>query len=462
MTHTDDIPENVARILIEQASKYINLASDTTIRSVQGVSAVTTRYMSELYDKLKNDVDMRKYLQIEGEIPFTKMQQVVSKFGDQSSTVSIANSDAQEYESFLNAQGVMYAKIDHKNDDSTMYVFLNKDKQKVRDASIVLDSRRGRITEVQPSLYFNSIAPDKVYAVEGLSNIEMELFRHYAREEQLLFTTITKDDKYMLVCDHADSQNVRRALLRTGWALTGANGARVKEQVQYRLAGRSSIRIAAEDAAKELYIVSGINPKNYVRISHSDYTFYKENEPVKTVSRDDPDFFQKCIAECDGLVHPVVLTPEQKHKITPQELAEATTTDLFPSNYDDYIQIQQLNSFVNLVAMKEGIDDEHDATWGLWDPSVSYSEFAAYEYIQDDEEREAREYEFEHFRSAAYYSKNHLTEHSIEMDQKNVDYIIAQADAKRKSMLNASQKREIPEKVPSKQSTPPDKEHQLF
>jgi len=462
MTHTDDIPENVARILIEQTSKYLNLAGDTTIRSVQGISAVTSSYMRKIFDELKENEDIRKFMNIEGEIPFTKMTQLISKFGEQSSTVSVANSDAQEYESILKSQGVTYSKMDRKNDDSAIYVFLNKDKQKVKDASIVLDSRRGRISEVQPSLYFNSMAPDQVFAVEGLSRVETELFRHYAREEQLLFTTIAKDDKYMLVSDREDTQKVRRALLRTGWALTGANGARVREQVQYRLAGRSSIRIAAEDAAKELYIVSGVRPGTYVHISHSDYKLYKENKIVKTVSRDEPDFLQKCMSECDGLVHPVVLTSEQKNKITPQELAEATTTDLFPSSYDDYVQIQQLNSFVNLVAMKEGIDDEHDATWGLWDPSISYSEFAAYEFIQDDEEREAREYEFEHFRSAAYYTTDHLTEHSIEMDQKSVDYLIAQADAKRKSMLNTSQNREKAEKGTSERFKFNEKEPRLF
>ena len=96
------------------------------------------------------------------------------------------------------------------------------------------------------------------------------------------------------------------------------------------------------------------------------------------------------------------------------------------------IQMDEANRLANLVAMKAGLDNDHNATWGLWDPSVSYSEFATYEYITDEDERDARVHEFDHFKQAAYYSEYHHVTYDVDLQEKNVDYIIAKAEEKRR------------------------------
>ena len=204
---------------------------------------------------------------------------------------------------------------------------------------------------------------------------------------------------------------------------------------QTRNAFGSAIQISAEEGERELYIVSGIRPNQYVKISSTDYALYKQNKEVSTVSRSDPDFFVKCLASCEALAHPVVLSPSQfRNDLTPQDLEKAHTIDLFPNDFDDMVEMQKASRLAALVAQKSGMDDEHNATWGLWDPSVSYSEFSSYEYIHDEEEREARKYEFEHFKQAAYYSQDHHTSYDIDMEEKNVDYLIAKAEEKQKAM----------------------------
>ncbi len=435
MAGTEDVAEKVADILFEQTARAINMATGTAPKIVQGVGSVTSLALSQLIDEVKHNKELRRLMNLEGEISFAEMKEVLHKFGSKSSSVMVGDSDAKDYETLLKDQGVLYAKLDKQDDNCKMFVFLNRDTDKVENATTILKAQRGQVTELRSDLYFNSLAPDKIHMTEGLSAVEMELFRHYAREENLLFTVIPKKDNYMVICDQKDIKKSRRAMLHVGWSLTGPDGSRVRKQVEHRLAGRSAIQISAEEGEKELYIVSGIRPSQYVKISSADYTLYKQNKKVSTVSRSDPDFFIKCLASCEALAHPVVLSPSQfRNDLTSKDLESAHTIDLLPQDFDDMMEMEKVNRLVDLVAQKSGIDDEHNATWGIWDPSVSYSEFSTYEYIHDEEEREARKYEFEHFKQAAYYSQDHHKAYDIDMYEKNVDYIIAKAEEKQKAM----------------------------
>ena len=433
MAGTDDIAEKVADILLEQGAKAANFASRTAPKVVEGVGSVTSVAVSQLIEAVKKDKNLRHMMNLEGEVSVAEMNQLIHKFGQRSFSVAVHDSDAQDYEDLLKEQGILYSKLDKQNDNHKLFIFLNKDLQKVDNVTTILKAQRGQVSELRPDLYFNSLSPDKVHVVEGISAVEMELFRHYARQKNLLYTAIPGKDSYMMICDRADIKKAREALLYTGWALTGANGARVREQVERRLAGRSAIQISAEEGEREMYIVSGIRPDNYVKISAEDFAVYKQNKQVASVSRQDQNFMTKCLAACDSIAHPVVMSDFQfRQDLTPQDMENAHTIDLFPEFYDSIIEMEQINRLVNLVAMKSGLDDEHNATWGLWDPSVSYSSFSEYEFISDEEELDARQYEFEHFKQAAYYSQDHHTEMDVDMDEKNLDYIIARAEQKRK------------------------------
>lgn len=433
MAGTDDIAEKVADILLEQSAKAANFASRTAPKVVEGVGSVTSVAVSQLIEAVKKDKNLRHMMNLEGEVSVAEMNQLIHKFGQRSFSVAVHDSDAQDYEDLLKEQGILYSKLDKQNDNHKLFIFLNKDLQKVDNVTTILKAQRGQVSELRPDLYFNSLSPDKVHVVEGISAVEMELFRHYARQKNLLYTAIPGKDSYMMICDKSDIKKAREALLYTGWALTGANGARVREQVERRLAGRSAIQISAEEGEREMYIVSGIRPDNYVKISAEDFAVYKQNKQVASVSRQDPNFMTKCLAACDSIAHPVVMSDFQfRQDLTPQDMENAHTIDLFPEFYDSIIEMEQINRLVNLVAMKSGLDDEHNATWGLWDPSVSYSSFSEYEFISDEEERDARQYEFEHFKQAAYYSQDHHTAMDVDMDEKNLDYIIARAEQKRK------------------------------
>ena len=433
MAGTEDVAREVADVLFDQSVKIAGMASNVVPRALQGISSVASVSLGQVIDELKKNKALKEMLGLEGEISAAEMTELIRRFSQRSSSVMVADTDAKDYAALLKDQGVLYAMIDRQDDDCKLFIFLNRDLSKVEDATRILQAQRGQVTELNSRLYFNSLSPDKVHVVECLSAVEMELYRHYARAQGLLFTSISKKDGDMVICSAEDEKKARRALLYTGWALTGVNGARIREQIERRLSGRTAINIAAEEGERELYILSRNDPRQYVHISSEDLAVYKRSKQVSTVSRKDPDFYAKCIAACESLAHPVVVSAEQfQAGISQEELQNAHTIDLFPDDHDDMVQMAEVNRLINLVAMKSGLDDEHNATWGLWDTSVTYSDFAAYEHITDEDERDARAYAFEHFKDAAFYSKEHHETYDVDMQEKSVDYIIAKAEEQRR------------------------------
>jgi len=433
MAGTEDVSEKIAELLIQQGAHMINATTDVGAKVVQGVGSLTAIATSQLIEAINKNKELRRLLGLKGEVSLAEMNQVIHKLGQNSSSVMVADSDAKDYAQLLKEQGVLFAQMDKQNDNHKLFIFLNRDINKVENVSTILKAQRGQICELRSDLYFNSLAPDKVHAMEGVSAVEMELFRHYARQRGLLYTAIPRKEDYMIVCNEKDERKAREAMLHVGWALTGAGGARVREQVERRLAGRSAIQIGIEEAERELYIVSGVRPNQYVKISAEDYKLYKQNKQVASASRKDPDFFAKCMSACESLAHPVVMSAHQfREDLTPADMENAHSIDLFPENFDYMVEMQMTNRLVDLVSRKSSLDDEGNNTWGIWDPSVSYSSFSEYEFITDEDEREARQYEFEHFKQAAFYSQDHHASYRVDMKEKNIDYIIARAEEKRK------------------------------
>jgi len=443
MAFSEEVAEKLASLILEQAPRTASFTLDTGIKLVDGAGKLTKEGLEKLLKTNNDNAELKHLSEIDGEITASQMSELTTKLGLKSSTVRVADSDAKEYEDQLRKNGVLYAKMDIRNDNAKMFIFLNRDKEKVQMAGDAIRTARGQLSEVRPDLYFNSISPENVRLIDGLDAAELELFRHYARNEKLIFTSIRRGDRTAIVYEQSQEPKAKKALLHTGWDLTGYNGAKNREQVELRLQGRTAISICAEEAQRELYIVSKDNPGNYVNITSEDFSVYKAGKKVSTISRSSPEFYERCMAAADGIEHGTVLTGEQYHtNMTKEELAAAPTIDLHLQNYEELIEIEKQIDFINLVANKYSIDDEGNASWGLSDSSVSYSEFSGFEFIMDKEEQVAREQEFEHFKKAAFYTKDHFTVQDIHMDEKNVDFIIQKAEEKRKAQTGADYEQE--------------------
>ena len=437
---SDDIAEKVVDLLLDPTLKAaivgIDTGKDAAVHIYKGADAALKKAMADAKEREEKEKKDRRLADLKGEISPVLMADLSRKLAMSTDCVTVVDSDCQEFEDYLKSHDILYAKMNVKDDNSYLFTFLSSDSVKIEAIENLMKAGRGELTEVRPDMYMNHLAPGTVRIVEGIGSVEMELLRHYAQKDKFVFTVIDRGDSgKTLVFDVKDEPKARKALLHTGWDLTGANGARNRQQVAYRLKGREAIRMAVEDAERELYIVNKLHPSDYIRISEQDFTTFKNGAPISSVPRGTPGFLDKCMIAAHSMEGAVLLDGDDYHPdLTPADLADRWTLDLFDRHYEDLREINRQNGLIALVAQKYGLDNENNATWGLWDPSVSYSEFANYEFIMDDEEREARKWEFEHFKKAAFYTQDNYIVQDIRLEEnnRNIDFLIQKADEKRR------------------------------
>lgn len=453
MAYTEDIPEKVADLLLDQAPRAAGVALTVSEKTAQGVGAMTEAAINKILQKKKAKNELEQLRNLKGEISVPSMNELIRHLGMASHTTRIADSDVKDFDELLRKQQVVYAKMTSKKDNVTMYVYLDRDQKEVEAARTALYAHRGQVQELQPDLYFSNMAPDDVRTINGLDEVELALFRHYARGQNLLFTVLNRGDKNLVVYDQKDRAKANKALGYMSWDLTGANGARYRQQVEYHLEGHNKIHMCIEEAERELYIVSRYNPSNFIRLSSADYTLYKAGQPVATYERAlTPDYETKVMAACEGLRNPMVLDVDDfVEGMTFEDLVNFPTMDLHVPDYEDEVEMSKVNNLANLMSMKYSIDNEGNTPWGVADPSISYSEFSGFEFIMDTDEREARAREFDHFVKSNFYGEDHYEMEDIKLDTKSVDFIIAQAEKKRDAQAGPAPERKTPEKTTAPQ-----------
>ena len=452
MAASEEISEKLAGILFEYLLRSANYVTDTVPNALGALGEMgdkTLTGVTKLAKGIVERTDSSRYLKMDGEINAAELNQAVKKLKTHARVMRIADTDHKDFEAMLHTEKILYAKIDMLDDNCKMFMYMDKDTDKVNTIVEALRAKRGISSEISPNLFIQSLQPDQVFTISNLSAVDLELFRHYAKESGILFTTVNRPDGYMLVMPLEDMEKAKRAMVNVGWALTGRNGARIREQVESRLKGRTAINISAEEAQRELVVVSRLRPDHFVQISSEDYRVYKANKQVATVSRSAENFHTRCLSACEALSEPVVMTTEEFESLTAEKLAKMTTFDLFPKDFDDQVEQNQQNRLRDLISQKMSLDNEGNTEIDITDPSITYSEFAQYEYLADDEEREAREFEFDHYKQAHAYGKQKFAFEQIDRDGRNLDFIISQAESRSR---NARGEKQDPVHAPAEHS----------
>lgn len=431
MARNEEISEKIADLLFDQIPRTADYVLKQGEELVKGADEFATRTTTQLLDEAVKAKSSDRLQQLSGEVTMPQMNEILKTLGVKSRTLFVADSDLEDFEKLLQERHILYAKYNVADDDGHGFVYLDRDVEEVDQVTQLLKAQRGTAAEVTPKMYIDHLAPEFVETLDGLDDVEIALFRHYARQRGLLFTVIDREDNtHMVVYGAEDADKARRAMLHTGWDLTGANGALYRKQVEYMLEGHNKIHYSAEEAATELYIVSRDRPGNYIHITEEDYTLYKAGQPVSQVSRMQKNFAERCIQDCRALTGAVVLTPEQySPDISYEDLLDYPTISLHVSEYEEEVEASRLSGLISLVDKKETYGDP--AVYGLETPEVTYDDYSDLEYIMDDEEREARGFEFIHFREAAYYSTKRHTRSTTKLELRSVDYLISRAEERR-------------------------------
>lgn len=480
---SDDISAKVAAMLFEQIVRGLDFGTDlaadlykltgaTFSNGVESLKKAGTQLRAALgekkYDELINSA---------GKIPLGQMDELLEHCEINSKTIKIADENADRFEQLLNKEKVLYARVDLKEDNCKMFVFLDISLDSVNRAAKLMNAERGAVTELSPDLFAQTDITSSLREVAGLDNVELELFRHYAKQKSGLFFTVLpgRNNNNTLIINTSNknaAQAAQRTMTEVGWALSGGiegeRGDRVRKQVEYRLAGRTSILQSIDDAQKELYIVNKNDPSQFVHISRDEFEIYKANNLLKKVTKlenNHEDFREECLSACEKIPNAVVLSSKEvENGISREMLADRPTMELFPEDFNEVHEHQMMDDMIYLVqeglkdrrrrqdAMdkdnarirtvgdKMDLDDEGNSGISVWDESVSYSEFAQYEFLSDEDQRRSREYQFEHFKDAAFYSKRNFETEDYKALDNDIDVIIANAEQKRRAREEAAVK----------------------
>lgn len=449
MPGTEDIAEKVGDLLIEQTARAGAYVLDTAPIIKDGVVRGSSKIAGTVVKAFRDGTANHQIQELEKEgssLQLPEFWSMAKKLNLATDTIKVADADSMQFENLLRKERMVFTAMDSNKDDYTVFVFFRKDAEKVERSKQALMAQRGQVSELEPQMFMDALEPDKLTVLENVDPVCAELFRYFAKEHGLLFTYLPETDQRsgQILYQPKDNTKARQVLLSVGWALTSADGAKIRQQVQHYLRGRNAINRSIEDC-KQLYIVSKKNPGHFVEITEHDMKLYKNGMPVNSIDRMKPDFYTRCMAACAAIQNAVVLTSEEFHD--PQILNEAMrsmpTLDLFPPDtvevteegyvnnlYDGYDPIREqarINQLYDLVSRKMNLDNEGNSSWGVFDPSVSFSEFAGDEAYRDTDEWEGREAGFEHFKKAAFYGNEQFHPEEVDMTDRSIDHIISRA-----------------------------------
>lgn len=366
-----------------------------------------------------------------GEVDREFFAKACQKAHAQSCYMNVSNQDTDRLKDLLVHEGVMFAVWPIPGDNGQLFQFLRRDRAAAMRAVDLLRAGTMQYGQVPPVVLADDIGPGgKVGTISGFTDEEMALFQHFAGKNGLRYATTKDMDGKNIVMFHPDSSRAaQRTKLDVGWTLSGNDGARVREQLVYRLKGIERMTLSLEEGEREAYFACKDKPDHYIHVNADGFTLYDRGEVVHTISRDNADFERLATADILAMSGAVCLTAEQFQNMNPEFLTDMPTMDLFPEGYNEQKEQTELTSYMDLVSLKMSIDDEGNTPWGPGDPSVSYSEFSEFEYRQDMDVAE-RERGFERYKEACFYREDELEEAVVEREQDSLDDIIADAQSR--------------------------------
>lgn len=362
-----------------------NLSKELSTMLLGKTDELTSKLLLLIYNNIQKD----KTLNSSGEKAIGEMLAAVQK-GEKLKNIVVPDEDVESLKPFLNKCGALYAIVDMKKDDAKMVIFLEKHSEKIQDALTLLSADRGLVNEVAPELFLKNTT-DKEIGIASLDKTELELFRHHAKASGLVFGATVIDDKVKLLYTLEDKDKFYNILAKVSWDLTGEKGPLIRQQIEYRLKGRKEVNIAIEQAEKEYYIVSGNSPKNYVKITSQDYSYYKNNKEVTTISRTEPDCREAVFTKVQSLSEPVVLTKEEFEMDDKERQALIDSkTNVYPLGYSAFDEIEKkykendktidiaaisFSQFIKETIETNGIDKEHAEAAQEYSDNIYKQEF---------------------------------------------------------------------------------------
>lgn len=321
---------DVNKQVYEQTKNVTLQVAKITSATISEISKVLLMILIEQAEKNKAN----KLLNQDGEVALKELYDIVSKGKGALMNIKIPDEDIEKMKECMKKNEVLFAVTDLKSDNAKMVLYLDRDSEHMKDAITMYQAQKGLINEISPDLFIKNYKNTNIGVIENVSAIDLELFRHYSKENNFLYAALPSDDGYKILYDNEFKAKIAETLENVSIDLTGAMGPLVKEQVEIRIKGRKAVNIAVEDAEKEYFIVNGKSPKNYVHLTADGFSYYKNNQAIVTMNRSNPEFMKSAYAAIEGLKEPIVLTKDEFNLPDKErwELLNAVNS-IYPTDY---------------------------------------------------------------------------------------------------------------------------------
>lgn len=213
----------------------------------------------------------------------------------------------------MKKRDIPFLTYDVLGDDCYSVLYRDIDKPKVELSIKAFKDSRNLETEMTADRFAEKYAGQCVQSINGIDPVELELIRHYAAKNNFQFAAQAIGDGSQCKILFSDQSKMDEVMKKAAWALTGEKGPLVKQQIEYRIAGRESGHriLSQEEAEKEFYIASKEQPSHYMHITANDIELYKDNKVVTTISHDDTAFYDKSVRALCGMDEPVALSEDE-------------------------------------------------------------------------------------------------------------------------------------------------------
>lgn len=326
----------------------------------------------------------------------TKEFQKYMADGGQMLSIMVHKKDYVEFAQEMKKRDVPFLTSQVLGDDCYSVMYRAADKDKAELSIKAFEANRKIETEMTPERFEEKYAGRGIYSIEGIDIVELELIRHYAAQSNFQFAVQAIDDGSKCKILFSDKSKMDNILKKAAWQLTGERGPIVKQQIEYRIAGRESSNriLTQEEAEKEFYIVSKSEPSNYIHITANDLELYRDNKVVTTVAHDDAAYYDKTAKALSGMDEPVILSEQEWMSNQRREIIEARQ-EVIPtgtSAADKVAEEIKLNDYRawEVLDNKLSLDNSYSLKYDnpMTDPSISYSQFFETECSNDRYEDE--------------------------------------------------------------------------
>lgn len=320
---TEDVSEKLLRFFLQTGS-----------RTAESAASITASLL-ELAQKTHADQKDKLIMQNGGELKVQDFLKLI-KSKDDLRMVNIPDEDVERFKDILTKRGVPFCTMS-TNDDVTTFVYHIKDEEKVIEGETVLTAEAGLIAELTPSIFAKEYEYEDIEVVRNLDPVEVELFRHYAKKEQVVFTVFQDKDaktgELMMAVAFLPSaqEKVKNVLHDISSDLAGEQGEIIREQIEYRIEGRQQIGIAITDAEQETFIINKNEPSTFIKIDieTDKFQYYKRNHLISEWDRNDTD---KTFGLVNGFSEAVVLNRDDFNSDRLQDIIREQTA-IFPDEY---------------------------------------------------------------------------------------------------------------------------------